>query len=176
MIKVNSVQCHWGYAFGSKCYLQVWMYTMKFLIFFKNAKYIWSILESFCIESWIITSTNYCRYGYWNWVSSIVDNHKWTYQSIEAWETLNIPLTIETYNVIIYNKEAAFYVAWINTLLCWGNIIESIIQRNGRNNIAIIGLLILSLIFYLHVIPLVWAWYMPLITWTTIIFCQQQWR
>ena len=97
----------------------------------------------------------------------------WTNKSIEAWETLNIPLTIETYNVIIYNKEAAFYVALINTLLCWGNIIESIIQRNGRNNIAIIGLLILSLIFYLHVIPLVWAWYMP-ITWTTIIFCQQQ--
>ena len=96
-----------------------------------------------------------------------------TNKSIEAWETLNIPLTIETYNVIIYNKEAAFHVALINTLLCWGNIIESIIQRNGRNNIAIIGLLILSLIFYLHVIPLVWAWYMP-ITWTTIIFCQQQ--
>ena len=95
-----------------------------------------------------------------------------TNQCIEAWETLNIPLTRKIY-IAEYNKEAAFYVAWINTLLCWGNIIESIIQRNGRNNIAIIGLLILSLIFYLHVIPLVWAWYMP-ITWTTIIFCQQQ--
>ena len=95
-----------------------------------------------------------------------------TNQCIEAWETLNIPLTRKIY-IAEYKKEAAFYVAWINTLLCWGNIIESIIQRNGRNYIAIIGLLILSLIFYLHVIPLVWAWYMP-ITWTTIIFCQQQ--